>query len=275
MIEGTAVSTADQVDVRMGTRWGRSFAAIGMGLVLLTGAGAAVYSNVLGLNASVTIQNEGVSFATSRLKASDVGLGMTLVKGQDGNRRNALRAGFASATMNGLCISKTETFLGIGAVTIKVTAGDGNNTSDEIVAQNAAFDIIELTTKGNGVELEGSAQIGLATPDITTVPGAAPFSSNPLGQVNSAFTNGTLENYDANIWNANANGGRMNGQGFTGVDATKATITTAYGKVLQAQIVGSIKMPKLKIEVLPGTVESCEAQAIRVGSSNGYFPGIT
>jgi hypothetical protein len=258
----------------MGTRWGRSSLSMGAGFGILGGFAVAVWTSSFGLDASMIIQNEGVSFATSRLVATDAGLGMTVMKGQDGNSRNLLRAGFAGATMNGLCISKTETIAGL-PMTIVLTSGDGDNASNEISAANAAFDIIELQAKGSGVQLQGSVQIGLSTPDVTTVPGTAPFSSNALGQQNSAFTGGLLENYDSSIWNANANSGRMNGHGFTGIDATKATITTAYGKLLSAQVVGSVTLPNMKIAILPGTAQSCEQKAATAGFTNGYFPGIT
>lgn len=260
---------------RMGTRWGRSSGAALVGMGLTAAMSTALWTNAFGLDASLVIQNEAVSFASSKLVASDVGFGMTLIKGEDGQPRNALRAGFAGAKMNGLCVSKTETLAGVGAVTIKLTSGDGDNANTEISAANAAFDVIDLQAKGTGIQLQGSTQIGLSTPDITTVPGAAPFSSNPLGQLNPAFTGGRLENFDAEIWNTTANGGRMNGQGFTGIDATRATLTTVYGKVLNAQIVGSITLPNLKISVTPGTGQSCEAQAIAAGFASGHFPGIT
>ena len=260
---------------RMGTRWGRSSGAALVGMGLTAAMSTALWTNAFGLDASLVIQNEAVSFASSKLVASDVGFGMTLIKGEDGQPRNALRAGFAGAKMNGLCVSKTETLAGVGAVTIKLTSGDGDSANTEISAANAAFDVIDLQAKGTGIQLQGSTQIGLSTPDITTVPGTAPFSSNPLGQLNPAFTSGKLENFDAEIWNTTANGGRMNGQGFTGIDATRATLTTVYGKVLNAQIVGSITLPNLKISVTPGTGQSCEAQAIAAGFASGHFPGMT
>lgn len=262
-------------DPHMGTRWRRSALPIGVGLGLVAASTTAVATSAFGLNASLVIQNSGVSFASSRVVATDAGLGMTVINGQDGNKRNLLRMGFAGASLNGLCISKTETILGVGAVTIRLTSGDNDNTTNEIRAANAAFDVIELQAKGTGVQLHGSVQIGLSTPDVTTVPGAAPFSNNPLGQVNSAFTSGKLENYDPAIWSASANGGRMNGHGFTGIDATKATVTTAYGKLLNAQVVGSVTLPNLRIEALPGTAQSCEAKAAAAGYALGYFPGIT
>lgn len=260
---------------RMGTRWGRSSGAALVGVALTAAMSTALWTNAFGLDASLVIQNEAVSFATSKLIADDVGFGMTVINGADGNPRNALRAGFAGAKMNGLCVSKTESLLGVGAVTIKLTSGDSNNTNTEISAANAAFDVIDFQAKGSGIQLQGSTQIGLSTPDITTVPGTAPFSNNPLGQLNPAFTSGKLENYDSSIWNMTANGGRMNGQGFTGIDATRATLTTVYGKVLNAQIVGSITLPNLKISVTPGTAQSCEAQAIAAGFASGFFPGLT
>ncbi|HEY0889775.1 MAG TPA: DUF6230 family protein [Nocardioides sp.] len=262
-------------EARFGTRWGRSAGAMVAGIAVLTCFGLAIWREAFGLDATLVIQNKGVSFATSRIIATDAGFGMTVVKGKDGNVRNVLRAGFAGATMNGICISKTESVAGFSALTITLTGGDGNNTSNEITASNAAFDVAELNAKGSGIQLQGSAQIGLSTPDITTVPGAPPFSRNPLGQTNSAFTNGLLEDYDSSIWNMSLNGGRMNGQGFTGIDATKATLTTVYGKLLQAQIVGNITLPNLKISVAAGAVDSCETKAVNAGWSGGYFPGIS
>ena len=44
------------------------------------------------------------------------------------------------------------------------------------------------------------------------------------------------------------------------------------GKVLNAQIVGSITLPNLKISVTPGTGQSCEAQAIAAGTERDEHP---
>ncbi len=259
---------------RLGTRWRRAAVATATGLVATAAMATAVYTGAFGLQADLSINNTGFSFASSKIVATDAGFGMTVVKAADGNNRNVLRAGFSGAQMNGLCISKTETVAGI-PVTFRLTSGDGNNTSTEIKAADAAFDVLELQARGTGVQLQGSVQIGLSTPDITTTPGAAPFRSNPLGQLNENYVGGFLENYSADLWNGTANSGRMNGQGFIGVDATQATLTTVHGKIMQAQISGNIVLPNLKIHVEPGTTQSCEARAIAAGFSGGYFPGIS
>lgn len=256
-----------------GTRWRRAVPAMLAGLSATAAMSAMVWTGAFGLNADLTVQNTGFSFATSKIVATDAAFGMTVVKKADGNR-NALRTSFAGAALNGLCISKTESILGgVGTVTFMLTSGDGNSSTNEITASNVAFDVVDLQAKNAGIQLQGSVQIGQSTPDLTTVPGAAPFKSNPLGQTNSDFSNGFLENYDSSIWNGTANGGKINGQGFIGIDATQATLTTIYGKILQAQISGNINLPKLKITVTPGSGTSCETIASGDFAS-GYFPSI-
>lgn len=269
-----AVSTdATTSRTRTGTRWGRALPVATAGLVATGVMSTMVWTGVIGLDANLQVQNSGFSFASSRIVATDAAFGMTVVKEVEGNR-NALRTSFAGAAMNGLCISKTESVLGgVGTVTFTLTSGDNNASTNEITASNVAFDVVDLQAKNSGVQLQGSVQIGQSTPDLTTVPGASPFRSNPLGQTNNNFTDGFLENYDSSIWNGTANGGKINGQGFIGIDASQATLTTIYGKILQAQISGDIKLPNLKIRVEPGTRPSCE-QIAAGDYASGHFPTI-
>ncbi len=252
----------------VGTRWGRASGALLVGLALVAVAASMVWNRAFGLDARIIIQNQPMSFSTGKLVANDVGFGMTAVQQQDGAWKNVLRAGFATARMNGLCVSQTSTLVGGLVVTVKLTAGDGQASTNEIEASNAAFDLSQLRASGAGIELQGTAQMGLATTDITTVPGAAPYLANPLGDgTPNQFLNSYIEGVYAPS-SAGLNGGNMNGQGWTGVDATQGTLTTIRGTLHQAQISGAVVLPQLKIEVLPGTAQSCEAAA-----AAGSYPG--
>ena len=52
-------------------------------------------------------------------------------------------------------------------------------------------------------------------------------------------------------YSATGNGGHVNGQGFTGIDATRGTLTNVHGRLWQAQVSGNITLPNLRIQVLP------------------------
>lgn len=250
-------------DAPHGTRWRRAGIMATASMAVVMFLGSMIWTNSLGFNASIIIQNSPMSFSSSRIVANDVGFGVTSVQTQSGERHNVLRAGFASAGLNGLCVSKTESIAGIGNVTFRLTSGDGNAATQEIQAQNAAFDITSLRAQGaTGIRLEGTVQLGLSTPDITTTPGEAPFTSNPLGQVPSGSP--MLQNYQAGVYSAGSagiNGGRMNGQGWVGIDATRGTLETVRGTMWQAQVTGDILLPNLSIAIIPGTAQSCEAAA--------------
>ena len=103
------------------------------------------------------------------------------------------------------------------------------------------------------VVLQGAVQLGLASTDLTTIPGGTPYVANPIWPVTDAADN-PIEVPG-------------NGQGWTGVDATGATLSNVYGTMWDAQVGGNVVLPKLKIEVIPGTAPSCATAAMA-----GTFP---
>lgn len=237
--------------VRQGTRWGRTAGAAGLALATLGALASLTWHNALGLDATILIQDGNASFSSSQITADDVAFGVAPVRLGNGTWKNVLRAGFASASLNGLCISKTETVAGVLKYTIKLTAGDGTATL-ESQANNAALDVTSL--RGVGVLLQGSTQLGQASTDLTTAPGAAPYLANPFA---------LPQTYDGgffgpgatgpNAYSGTGNGGHVNGQGYTGIDATRGSLTTVYGELWQAQVSGNVTLPNLAIKVLPFT----------------------
>lgn len=226
---------------RMGTRWGRAlfvmgaaFAALGSFTVLL------VPSVFAGTNGSLRIQNVPMDFSSARIQATDVAFGVTPVTSVNANgtttERAVLRSGFAVASLKGLCVSRTETVkLPLGGsvdVLFKLSVPDTHT----VQARSASFDLTSLRGDGaTGIQLRGSAQIGQATADLTTLPGVKPFEANPLGAP-------TVNN----------------GYGWTGIDASSGDLHNVSGKLWQAQISGDIGLPKLSIKVHPsGTEAGC------------------
>ncbi|MFE6509920.1 DUF6230 family protein [Nocardioides sp. NPDC057767] len=247
-----------------GTRWRRMVAATTVGLGLLGAMVVAMGSSASAVfNPTLTINNGSSTFSSSRIHAADAAFGTALVQTQasassGGDWTPVLRAGFASATMNGFCLSRVEDVGALGSYTIRLTAGDDDQTTNEISAQRVAFDITQLRAASSpGVNLQGTAQIGLATTDLTTNPGTAPYAANPMG---------VPQGFDAKWYQTSGNGGHNNGQGFTGIDATVANLNSVYGDVRQAQIEGEVTLPNLEIELLPGN-QSCKAAA-----QAGTFP---
>lgn len=209
---------------RQGTRWGRAGIASLVGFGVTAGMAAMVFNGVFaGTDATIVIQNASAQFYSSEIDAVDAGFGMTPVNTQTGTKA-VLRAGFAKADLNGLCITKTE-----GPFTITLKAGDGTSALD-VHANNASFDLTSLRGDGaNGIVLYGSDQVGLATTDITTLPGQSPYDSNPLGAPTA-----------------------NKGQGWTGIDVSSAKLYNVSGTIWQAQITGNINLPKLQILVNNG-----------------------
>ncbi|MFI5622344.1 DUF6230 family protein [Nocardioides sp. NPDC051685] len=236
--------------------------AIGVGL--LGGMVAAMGSSASAVfNPTLTINNGTSTFSSTNIHAADAAFGTSVVRTQaaassGGSWTPVLRAGFASATMNGFCLSRVEEVGPLGSYTIRLTAGDDNPSTNEISAQSVAFDITRLrAASAPGVNLQGTAQIGLATTDLTTNPGTAPYVANPMG---------VPQEFEPNWYQFSGNSGHNNGQGFTGIDATVADLSAVYGDVRQAQIEGEVTLPNLEIDLLPGD-QSCKTAA-----QSGSFP---
>lgn len=247
-----------------GTRWRRMIAATTVGFALLGSMVATMASSASAVfSPTLTINNGSSTFSSTNIHAADAAFGTALVQTQasassGGDWTPVLRAGFASATMNGFCLSRVEEVGPLGRYTIRLTSGDDDPSTNEISAEMAAFDISQLRAAGApGINLQGTAQIGLATTDLTTNPGTAPYAANPMG-VPQAF--------DPSWYLSSGNGGHNNGQGFTGIDATVADLNSVYGDVRQAQIEGKVTLPNLEIDLLPGD-QSCKAAA-----QAGKFP---
>ncbi|MEU4455053.1 DUF6230 family protein [Nocardioides sp. NPDC023903] len=247
-----------------GTRWRRMAAATTVGFGLLAGMVATMGSSASAVfSPTLTTNNGSSTFSSTNIHAADAAFGTSLVQTQaaassGGDWTPVLRAGFASATMNGFCLSRVEEVGMLGSYTIRLTSGDDDPATNEINAQMAVFDITQLrAAAAPGINLQGVAQIGLASTDLTTNPGSAPYAANPMGLPQA---------FDSSWYQASGNGGHNNGQGFTGIDATVADLNSVYGDVWQAQIEGEVTLPNLEIEVLPGN-QSCKAAA-----QAGRFP---
>lgn len=235
--------------VHGGTRWRRMSGALGTGLAALGTLATLTWQQALGFDATLVIQDGNATFSTSQLTADDAAFGMAPVRLGNGTWKNVLRAGFATASLNGLCVSKTETVLGGLRYTVKLTSGDGG-PGLETRAANAALDV--TTLRGAGINLQGSTQIGQATTDLTTTPGAAPYEANPFG-VPQTYDGGFFGPgaTGPQAYSGTANGGHVNGQGFTGIDATRGALTNVHGQLWQAQVTGNITLPNLTIRVHP------------------------
>jgi hypothetical protein len=240
---------AASISTVTGTRWGRMVGALAAGLGALTGLATLTWHQALGFDTTLVIQDGNATFSSSQITADDAAFGMAPVRLGNGTWKNLLRAGFATASLNGLCVSKTQTVLGGIKYTVKLTAGDGG-TGLETRAANAALDVTAL--RGAGINLQGSTQIGQATTDLTTAPGAAPYLANPFG-VPSTYDGGWFGpgTTGPQVYGATGNGGHVNGQGYTGIDATRGSLTNVYGQLWQAQVTGNITLPNLSIKVLP------------------------
>jgi hypothetical protein len=233
------------------------FALLGAMVATMASSASAVFSPTL------TINNGSSTFSSTNIHAADAAFGTALVQTQasassGGDWTPVLRAGFASATMNGFCLSRVEEVGPLGRYTIRLTSGDDDPSTNEISAEMAAFDISQLrAAAAPGINLQGTAQIGLATTDLTTNPGTAPYAADPMG---------VPQVFDPSWYGSSGNGGHNNGQGFTGIDATVADLNSVYGDVRQAQIEGKVTLPNLEIDLLPGD-QSCKASA-----QAGKFP---
>lgn len=213
-----------------GTRWSQAAPVLVLALLALLGLGWLARSELLA--ATVTYQGGTAKFSTGRVEGENVGFGMSEISLRDraGSAdcptegetctRKVLSAGFATGTLDGFCLSQKQTLPVVGSVTIKVTAGDGNASTQEINAVNVQFDLTSLRGNDAGLNLDGVVEIGLATQDITTLSGV----DNPLGA--------------------------PTGTGWFGIDAMKGDIFAAKGYLYDAEIGGPMRLPGLRITVV-------------------------
>lgn len=214
------------------------FGAIAVAGGLLAVLAGLTVNNVLATN--LVFQNAAATFSSSALNGADVGLGMATMTKQNGATINVLRAGFAHVTLDGLCVSKTESVAGI-PVTIRLTAGDSVLGTNELTAANATFDITSMTgtqqagQPASGLQLDGRAQLGLATADITTT---GPDGNKDINPLDGPTANG--------------------GHGWYGIDADQGRIFSVKGTLWNAEIGGPLTLPNLRITVTPGTGTPCD-----------------
>lgn len=252
--------------VRRGTRWGRTGVLTLVGYALIAAMAGATLNSVLGFEASVRIINSngltdqnGMSFSSSRIQAVDAGFGIAPVQQAGGAWKNVLRAGFSNATISGLCIAKIENLGPLGAYTLMLTSP---SSAGNITASNGVFDLTDLVGDSSsiGVNLKGSTQIGLGTPDITTVYAngtGLPYLANPFGQ--------STGDSPLDIWNPSIESGtvppaavldgksHLYGGGWTGIDAGAADLYKVAGRLWQVQLTGNITLPNLQLTITQGT----------------------
>lgn len=209
-----------------GTRWQRTLPLLVLAVGGMLGLLGLVRVDVIAVNGVYT--GSAAKFSSSGVTGADVGFGVADMtrKRADGSTETlkVVRAGFATAELNEFCMSMVESVPVIGDVTIKVTAGDGNPDTYEIKATNIVLDLWRVKGTGTGVNLDGEVQIGLATQDITTLPGVV----DPLGQP---------------------------GIGYFGIDAARGYLYNISGRLHNAEIGGPIQLPNLNITVTPGGAE--------------------
>ena len=225
--------------VSYGTRWGRAAATFAAGGTVLGAMAAMVSTHVLAAYLSIDSQAKPSGFNTSKLTGQDVAFGMTQAT-VNGSTKAVLRAGFATATLDGFCVSKTENVLGLFDVTLKVTAGNGVG-GDDIIANNASFDLTDL--RGAQINLEGKDQLGQTTTDVTTTRTGSTYDANPLG--------GPTDSY---------------GKGWVAIDATRGTLTNLKGKLYSVQIQGDITLPNLSIGVSGDYGFACDGSGTTISN---------
>lgn len=212
-----------------GTRWRQATPLMLLAFAVMGALMTLVRHDVLA--AVVTYQGTTAKFSSGRVSGQDIGFGMAQVNVAGVGTRNVLAAGFATGSLDGLCVSQVQNLPVIGDVVIKLTSGDGNSTTREITATNVQLDITQLRGAGTGINLDGRVQIGMASQDVTTLAGV----DNPLGA--------------------------PTGTGWWGIDATAGDIFSAKGYLYDAEIGGPIRLPGLRISVTPKSAGGTECWA--------------
>ncbi|MEX0428170.1 DUF6230 family protein [Nocardioides sp. DS6] len=237
MTTSVATRTSPAPEPRNGTRWGRAGMLATVAAAAVVGIATLVDQHVLALYLDIDSEASPASFNTTALVGQDVGFGMVPTS-VNGTQKSVLRAGFASATLDGFCLSQTQSLGALGSFTLKVTAGNGTSATD-ISASNASFDLVNFTAADAGIVLSGQDQIGLATSDITTTKTGTSYDSNPLGGPETSY-----------------------GKGWIGIDASKGSFTKLKGKLYSARVLGNISLPRLSIKAFSGTsgdASACDA----------------
>lgn len=207
-----------------GTRWGRSGVLMLLAFVLVATVAGLTRSNVLAL--TMMYHGSAARFSTEGIKGEDVAIGVSeaTVRNSAGvdTRVKVLRAGFAVAELSRLCVSIKQSIPVLGDVVLQVEAGDSDPATYEIKANNIELDILRgRTPTTSGLKLNGSVKIGMATQDLSTVAGVDDPLQQPMDK---------------------------NGSGYWGIDATQGAIDGLSGHLYDAEIVGSIQLPNLKIK---------------------------
>ncbi|KQY57049.1 MULTISPECIES: DUF6230 family protein [unclassified Nocardioides] len=239
---------------RMGVRWRR---AAGMNLV---GMGLLAYmvsqlwtGTVMGLGAGLVFSGKQSQFSSAKLSTTNVGIGVVPVQLRDAASQTAskyaLRMGFAGGTLDGFCVSQTESILGQDW-TIRLTARDNQLNVNDVSGKNVQFDVSNVTsssapnTSGNGIVLRGNVALGVTPQTITTWKDAGGVDAvNPLDAPETyAGTNGRL----------------------FGIDSDVGDLYNVKGELYDAVIEGPLSLKNLKIEVLHASAATAGCKNIPI-----------
>jgi len=224
----TATAQADACHAtRYGTRWGRTMVMVLLCFAFMAGLIAAARTRLLA--SSFTLQNATAEVATSGLDATNAAFAVLPETRADGTTVYLLRGGFANGSFDGICVSQKQTLLGLPyTVTVKA----GNNTlggTYELTARDVQLDLTSLRvagqsgSPGNGLNLDGRVQLGVAAQDVTTTSTNGVADPNPMGA--------------------------PLGQGYWGLQADAAHLYNVRGTVYDLNIRGGIFLPGLSIKV--------------------------
>ncbi|MFT4287173.1 DUF6230 family protein [Nocardioides sp.] len=238
---------------RLGVRWRRALAINVIGLGMLTWLATQLWTGtVFGLGAGLVVQGQKSQFNTAKLSTTNVGFGIMPIKVSDGaggsTDKYVLRMGFAGGTLDGFCISQTQSLLGV-PFTIRITSRDNALNVADVTGKNVQFDVTEVSstntpnTSGDGIQLRGNVGLGVATQSITTWQSGGTDVVNPLDAPES-FTG-------------------INGRLF-GVDSDVGDLYNLKGDIYDAVIEGPLSIKGLKIEVVQGEASSVGCKSIGI-----------
>ena len=234
---------------RPGVRWGRASLPLLAGLAVLAWfAYQAAWGSVMGLGGlNLVTQGQKSEFSTARLSTTNVGFGMTPIKAGT-STKYVLRMGFAAGTLDGFCLSQTESILGAD-FTVRLTSRDGAINVADVAGRNVQFDVTSVSStntpnaSGDGIALRGNVSLGVTTQTITTWQNGGVDVVNPLDAPES-FTG-------------------VNGRLF-GVDSDVGDLYNLKGDIYDAVIEGPITIKNLKIEVVPGSAATNGCKAVPI-----------
>jgi hypothetical protein len=232
-----------------GVRWGRAALPLLVGLATLAWfAYEAVCGSVMGLGGpNLVMQGRSAEFSTARLSTTNVGFGIVPIKAGS-STRYVLRMAFASGSLDGFCLSQTQSILGAD-FTIRVTSRDGAVDVADLTGRNIQFDVTSLTStnapnpSGDGIALRGNVSLGLATQTLTTWQSGGVDVVNPLDAPESfAGINGRL----------------------FGIDSDVGDVYNVKGDIYDSVIEGPITIKNLQLEVVPGSAASSGCKALPI-----------